>query len=57
MTTIAAETRSRAPATTRPAERMRRAARRWRYLSNAGAALVSVVLLVWTITKKRATCR
>jgi multiple sugar transport system permease protein len=50
VTTIAAESRSRAPATTRPAERMRRAARRWRYLSNAGAALVSFVLLVWTIT-------
>ena len=50
MTTIAAETRSRAPAATRPAERMRRAARRWRYLSNAGAALVSVVLLIWTLT-------
>jgi multiple sugar transport system permease protein len=30
-------------------ERMRRAARRWRYLSNAGAALVSVLLLVWTL--------
>jgi multiple sugar transport system permease protein len=29
---------------------MRRAARRWRYLTNAGAALVSVVLLVWTLT-------
>jgi multiple sugar transport system permease protein len=29
---------------------MRRAARRWRYASNAGAALLSVVLLVWTLT-------
>jgi multiple sugar transport system permease protein len=29
---------------------MRRAARRWRYLSNAGAALLSAVLLVWTLT-------
>jgi multiple sugar transport system permease protein len=32
-----------------PMERMRRSARRWRYLSNAGAALVSAVLLLWTI--------
>ncbi len=38
------------PAAARPAERMRRAARRWRYLSNAGAALLSAVLLVWTLT-------
>jgi multiple sugar transport system permease protein len=29
---------------------MRRAARRWRYASNAGAALLSVVILVWTLT-------
>jgi multiple sugar transport system permease protein len=29
---------------------MRRAARRWRYASNAGAALLSAVLLVWTLT-------
>jgi multiple sugar transport system permease protein len=34
----------------RPAERMRRTARRWRYLTNAGAALLSAVLLVWTLT-------
>ena len=27
---------------------MRRAARRWRYLTNALAAVLSVVLLVWT---------
>jgi len=38
------------PATARPAERMRRTARRWRYLSNAGAALLSALLLVWTLT-------
>jgi multiple sugar transport system permease protein len=37
-------------APTRPAERMRRTARRWRYLSNAGAALLSALLLVWTLT-------
>jgi multiple sugar transport system permease protein len=33
----------------RSSERMRRAARRWRYLSNAGAAVVSVALLLWTL--------
>jgi multiple sugar transport system permease protein len=38
------------PATARPAERMRRTARRWRYASNAGAALLSALLLVWTLT-------
>jgi multiple sugar transport system permease protein len=30
-------------------ERMRRSARRWRYLTNAGAAVISVVLLLWTL--------
>jgi multiple sugar transport system permease protein len=34
---------------THSAERMRRVARRWRYLSNVGAALVSAVLLFWTL--------
>jgi multiple sugar transport system permease protein len=29
---------------------MRRNARRWRYASNAGAALLSAVILVWTLT-------
>jgi multiple sugar transport system permease protein len=29
---------------------MRRAARRWRYATNAGAALLSVVILLWTLT-------
>ncbi len=29
---------------------MRRAARRRRYLTDAGAAVLSLVLLVWTIT-------
>jgi multiple sugar transport system permease protein len=29
---------------------MRRTARRWRYLSNAGAAVVSILLLIWTLT-------
>jgi multiple sugar transport system permease protein len=49
VTTLAVEAR---PASTRArsSESMRRVARRWRYLSNAGAAVVSVVLLVWTLT-------
>jgi multiple sugar transport system permease protein len=29
---------------------MRRAARRWRYATNAGAAVLSAVILVWTLT-------
>jgi multiple sugar transport system permease protein len=33
-----------------PGERMRRAARRRGYLINAGAAILSVVLIAWTIT-------
>jgi len=49
VSTIAVEARP-AAASARPAERMRRAARRWRYASNAGAALLSVVLLLWTLT-------
>ena len=49
MTTIAVDAR---PASTpaRSSETMRRAARRWRYATNVGAALVSVVLLLWTLT-------
>jgi ABC-type Fe3+ transport system permease subunit len=39
-----------AAAASRPAERMRRSARRWRYATNAGAAVISVLLLVWTLT-------
>ena len=49
MTAISVEARP-ASAPARSSERMRRAARRWRYLTNAGAALVSVVLLLWTLT-------
>jgi multiple sugar transport system permease protein len=49
VSTIAVDARP-AAAAARPAERMRRAARRWRYASNAGAALLSVVILVWTLT-------
>jgi multiple sugar transport system permease protein len=43
-----AETRL-ATASARPAQRMQRVARRWRYASNAGAAVLSAVLLVWTL--------
>jgi multiple sugar transport system permease protein len=56
VSTISADTRAgvaiaaAASAAARPAERMRRTARRWRYLSNAGAALLSALLLVWTLT-------
>ncbi len=49
MSTITVDTRL-ASAAARPAERMRRAARRRRYLTNAGAAVLSAVLLVWTLT-------
>jgi multiple sugar transport system permease protein len=49
VSTITADTRP-ALSAARPAERMRRAARRRRYLTNAGAAIVSAVLLVWTLT-------
>jgi multiple sugar transport system permease protein len=56
VSTITADTRAgvaiaaAASAAAWPAERMRRTARRWRYLSNAGAALLSALLLVWTLT-------
>ena len=56
MSTISADTRAgvaiaaAASAAAWPAERMRRTARRWRYLSNAGAALLSALLLLWTLT-------
>jgi multiple sugar transport system permease protein len=33
----------------RPAERMRRVARRWRYATNTGAAVLSVVIVLWTL--------
>lgn len=48
MTTTTAGVTRAVTASARPAERMRRAARRWRYLTNALAAVVAVVLLVWT---------
>jgi multiple sugar transport system permease protein len=36
-------------APTRPAEQLRRAARRWRYLTNAGAAVLGVLIVLWTL--------
>ena len=50
MTTIADTRPISAAARAASSERMRRAARRWRYLTNVGAALFSAVLLVWTLT-------
>jgi multiple sugar transport system permease protein len=50
VSTIAADTVLAPAAAARPGERMRRAARRWRYASNVGAAILSAVLLVWTLT-------
>ena len=49
MTTTTADTTLTASSPARPAERMRRTARRWRYATNTGAALLSVVLVVWTL--------
>jgi multiple sugar transport system permease protein len=49
VSTLTVDTRRTAVAT-RPAERMRRTARRWRYLTNAGAAVLSAVILLWTLT-------
>ena len=48
MSTITADT-TLAPADTRSRGRMQRAARRWRYASNVGAAILGVFLLVWTL--------
>ena len=49
MSTITVDTRL-ASASSRPGERMRRIARRRQFAMNIGAAVLSVVLLVWTIT-------
>ncbi len=49
MTTTTADATLRGSAQARPAERMKRVARRWRYLTNAGAAVLSVILVVWTL--------
>jgi multiple sugar transport system permease protein len=48
MTTTTAGAISGAAERPRSAERMRRTARRWRYATNTLAAVVAVVLLVWT---------
>ena len=48
MSTITVDTRLASPAA-RPMDRMRRAARRWRYATNAGAAVLSVILVLWTL--------
>src|SRR5207302_1395532 len=49
VTTTTADVTRRASASDRPAERMRRVARRWRYATNTGAAFLSVVLVAWTL--------
>ena len=49
MTTLTADTSTRSAAATRPMERMRRIAQRRRYLMNAGAAVIGVVLVAWTL--------
>ena len=48
MTTTTADVTARASAPARPAERMRRTARRRRYVTNTLAGVVAVVLMVWT---------
>jgi multiple sugar transport system permease protein len=49
VTTTTADVTRTASAAERPAERMRRTARRWRYATDAGAAVLSVFLVVWTL--------
>jgi multiple sugar transport system permease protein len=49
VTTTTADGTRTASAAERPAERMRRTARRWRYATDAGAAVLSVFLVVWTL--------
>ena len=50
MTTLTADARpASVQASARSSERMRRTARRWRYLTNALAAVVSAILIVWTL--------
>ena len=50
MSTITADVGAASAPSRSSSERMRRTARRWRYLSNAGAAVVSILLLIWTLT-------
>jgi multiple sugar transport system permease protein len=49
VTTTTAETTLAARRAAHGANAMRRTARRWRYLTNAGAAVLSAVILVWTL--------
>lgn len=49
MTTLAETRAPAAAAAARPMERMRRIARRQRWLMNAGAAVISVALVIWTL--------
>jgi multiple sugar transport system permease protein len=49
VTTTTADVTLRASARARPAEQMRRVARRWRYATNAGAAVLSVIIVLWTL--------
>ena len=48
MTTTTHDISREKPRTRDASQAMRRVARRWRYLTNILAAVVSVVLLVWT---------
>jgi multiple sugar transport system permease protein len=48
VSTITVDTRLASPAA-RPMDRMRRVARRWRYATNAGAGVLSVILVLWTL--------
>jgi multiple sugar transport system permease protein len=50
VTTTTADTALSTRTAAHGANAMRRTARRWRYLTNAGAAVLSAVILVWTIT-------
>jgi len=50
VSTLTVETNRAAVATARPAERMRRVARRQRYVTNTAAAVLSAFLVVWTVT-------
>jgi multiple sugar transport system permease protein len=48
VTTTTADVATRTSSAARPAERMRRVAARWRYVTNAAAAVLGVILMVWT---------
>jgi multiple sugar transport system permease protein len=49
MTTLTADTTNRSAAAVRPMERMRSIARRRRYVTNAGLAIIAVTLVIWTL--------